>query len=112
MRVKITDEFNRAFEQCDVIATPVSPTVAFTKGAIQDPLEMYLQDIYTIGVNLARLPALSIPCGFNRDKMPFGFQLIGQKREDLLICRMAHAYEQMTRFGYEIPQRFNKEATE
>jgi aspartyl-tRNA(Asn)/glutamyl-tRNA(Gln) amidotransferase subunit A len=109
VRVKIIDEFNKAFEICDLIATPVSPTVAFTKGAIRDPLEMYLQDIYTIGVNLARLPAISIPCGFDREKKPFGFQLIGAKRDDVFICRMASAYEKVTSYGSEIPEQFNYE---
>lgn len=110
VRVKIIDEFDRAFEQCDVIATPVSPTVAFKKGAIQDPLEMYLQDIYTTGVNLARLPAISVPSGFNQAKMPFGFQLIGPRRSDTLICRLAHGYEKACPYGLEIPPQFDREA--
>jgi aspartyl-tRNA(Asn)/glutamyl-tRNA(Gln) amidotransferase subunit A len=109
VRVKIIDEFERAFGECDVIATPVCPTVAFFKGAIQDPLEMYLQDIYTIGVNLARLPAISIPCGFNKEKAPFGFQLIGAKREDTLVCRLAHAYEKAAPYSLEIPPEFDRE---
>jgi aspartyl-tRNA(Asn)/glutamyl-tRNA(Gln) amidotransferase subunit A len=110
VRVKIIDEFNRAFEHCDVIATPVSPTVAFLKGAIQDPLEMYLQDIYTIGVNLARLPAISVPCGFNKEKRPFGFQLIGAKREDTLVCRLGYAYEKAAPYCLKIPPEFDREA--
>lgn len=109
VRVKITDAFNQVFEQCDVIATPVTPTVAFAKGAIQDPLSMYLQDIYTIGVNLARLPAISVPCGFSDDKMPVGLQLIGAKRDDVLVCRMARAYEKRAPYGLEIPSAFDKE---
>lgn len=109
VRVKIIEEFNRAFEQCDVIATPVSPSVAFLKGAIQDPLEMYLQDVYTIGVNLARLPAISVPSGFNREKKPFGLQLIGARREDTLVCRLAHAYEKIAPYGLEIPPEFDRE---
>lgn len=109
VRVKITDEFNKAFEHCDAIATPVSPTVAFEKGAIQDPLEMYLQDIYTIGVNLARLPAISVPCGFSKVKMPFGFQLIGAKRDDVLVCRLSRAFEKAAPYGLEIPPEFDKE---
>ncbi len=110
VRVKIIETFNKAFEICDVIATPVSPTPAFPKGAIQDPLEMYLQDIYTIGVNLAHLPAISVPCGFNPEKKPFGLQFIGTRRGDPLITRMAHAFEQVTPFSAEIPKQFDKEA--
>ncbi len=109
VRVKIADEFERAFESCDVIATPVCPTAAFKKGAIQDPLEMYLQDIYTIGVNLARLPAISVPSGFNKANMPFGLQLIGAKKDDSLVCRLAHAYEKEAPFGLKIPSEFDCE---
>lgn len=109
VRVKIIDEFNHAFEQCDVIATPVSPFAAFPQGAIQDPLEMYLQDIYTIGVNLAYLPAISVPCGFNQQQKPFGLQFIGAKHDDTLVCRMAHAYEEAAPFAREIPPLFNRE---
>ena len=108
VRVKITDTFSQVFETCDVIATPVTPTVAFEKGAIQDPLSMYLQDIYTIGVNLARLPAISVPCGFSEEKMPLGLQLIGAKRSDVLVCRMTHAYEKRAPFGLEIPPAFKE----
>lgn len=109
VRVKIIEEFNRAFENCDVIATPVSPIAAFPKGAIRDPLEMYLQDIYTIGANLAHLPAISLPCGFNKENKPFGFQLMGAKRDDVLVCRMGHAYEQATPFSKAIPPEFDRE---
>lgn len=109
VRVKIIDEFDKAFEQCDVIATPVSPTVAFLKGSIRDPLEMYLQDIYTIGANLARLPAISVPSGFNHEKKPYGFQLMGARRDDTLVCRLGSAYEKVTSFGLEIPPEFDRE---
>ncbi|NGX53596.1 MAG: Glutamyl-tRNA(Gln) amidotransferase subunit A [Chlamydiae bacterium] len=108
VRVMIVDEFNKAFEQCDVIATPTTPVAAFPMGAIQDPLEMYLQDVYTIGANLARLPAISVPCGFNAEKKPFGFQIIGAKREDVLVCRMAYAYEKAAPYVQEIPPEFDR----
>ncbi|MCH9609530.1 MAG: Glutamyl-tRNA(Gln) amidotransferase subunit A [Chlamydiales bacterium] len=110
VRAKIDEAFQTAFQSCDVIATPVSPIPAFPKGAIRDPLEMYLQDIYTIGVNLAHLPGISVPCGFNPKKKPFGLQFIGQRRGDPLICRMAHAYEQIAPFAAEIPPEFDREA--
>lgn len=110
VRVKITEEFNRAFEQCDVIATPVSPIAAFGKKAIQDPLQMYLQDIYTIGVNLAHLPAISVPSGFTREKKPLGLQLIGAKKADPLVCRLAHMYEKLAPFSREVPSLFDREA--
>jgi aspartyl-tRNA(Asn)/glutamyl-tRNA(Gln) amidotransferase subunit A len=109
VRVKISDTFSQIFTQCDTIATPVTPTVAFAKGAIQDPLSMYLQDIYTIGVNLAHLPAISVPCGFDSDKMPLGLQLIGAKQDDVLVCRFARAFEKRSPFGLEIPLAFDRE---
>ncbi len=109
VRIKIIDAFNQAFEKCDMIATPVSPIPAFPKGAINDPLEMYLQDIYTIGVNLAKLPAISVPCGFNAEKKPFGLQFIGAKHQDVQVCRMAHAYEKATPYSQEIPPQFDRE---
>jgi len=109
VRVKITDEFQKAFAQCDLISTPVSPIAAFPKGAIADPLEMYLQDIYTIGINLAHLSAISVPCGFNSEQKPFGLQLIGPKKADPLVCRMAYAYEKQTGFANKIPPEFDRE---
>ncbi|MFZ0565718.1 MAG: Asp-tRNA(Asn)/Glu-tRNA(Gln) amidotransferase subunit GatA [Chlamydiales bacterium] len=110
VRLKIIEEFQRVFELCDLIATPVSPITAFPKGAIQDPLQMYLQDIYTIGVNLARLPAISVPSCFSSEKKPIGLQLIGAKHEDATVCHLAHAYEQMTPYTREIPPLFDQEA--
>ncbi|MCC5832677.1 MAG: Asp-tRNA(Asn)/Glu-tRNA(Gln) amidotransferase subunit GatA [Chlamydiales bacterium] len=111
VRVKIIDAFNHAFEKCDAIATPVSPIAAFPKKTIRDPLQMYLQDIYTIGVNLARLPAVSVPCGFNAEKKPFGLQFIGPKHSDVLVCRMAHAYEKAAPYSQEIPANFDREVS-
>lgn len=104
VRVRIIDSFNAAFAKCAAIATPVSPIVAFKSGAIHDPLQMYLQDIYTIGINLARLPAMSVPAGFNQEGMPLGLQLIGDRHQDLFICRLAHAFEKATGFGAMIPK--------
>ncbi len=109
VRAKIIESFEQAFQQCDAIATPVAPTAAFPKNAIRCPLNMYLQDIYTIGVNLAHLPAISVPSGFNGAKKPFGLQLIGAKREDPLICRLAHAYEKAAPYSREIPEKFDRE---
>ncbi|MEZ5314905.1 MAG: Asp-tRNA(Asn)/Glu-tRNA(Gln) amidotransferase subunit GatA [Chlamydiales bacterium] len=110
VRVKIIETLNHAFEKCDIIATPVSPITAFEKGTINDPLQLYLQDIYTIGFNLAHLPAISVPCGFNKDKKPFGLQLIGPKHADVAVCRIAHAYEQATSYTEAIPPQFDREA--
>lgn len=110
VRVKILEEYIKAFEKCDVVATPVSPIAAFPLGSIQDPLEMYLQDIFTIGANLAKLPAISVPCGFNSEQKPFGLQLTGAKREDTLVCKMGHAYEKAAPYSQNIPPEFDLEA--
>lgn len=81
VRTKIIQKFKEAFEQCDIVATPVSPFDAFPLGSIKDPIQMYLEDIYTIGCNLAGVPAISIPSAFTSAKKPMGLQLIGpQKR--------------------------------
>ena len=95
VRVLIRRDFELAFERCDVIATPTMPSTAFALGAkTQDPLQMYLSDIFTISANLAGLPALSLPCGFAADGMPIGIQLIGKPFEEETILRVAHRYEQ------------------
>jgi aspartyl-tRNA(Asn)/glutamyl-tRNA(Gln) amidotransferase subunit A len=110
VRAKLIEQFDKVFQQCDLIATPVSPIACFPAGAIQDPLEMYLQDIYTIGVNLAKLPAISTPSGFNSEGKPFGFQLIGPRRSDVAVCQAAYAHEREVPFSQHIPPYFDKEA--
>jgi len=79
---------------CDVIATPVAPTTAFKLGEkTSDPLQMYLSDIFTISVNLAGLPGISLPCGYDSDGMPIGLQLVGAPFAEEAILRAADAYE-------------------
>ena len=97
VRTLIKRDFDEAFKRCDVIATPTAPTTAFKIGEkTQDPLQMYLSDIFTISVNLAGLPALSLPCGFDDDGMPIGLQLIGKPFDESTILRTAYHYEQAT----------------
>ena len=94
VRTLIRRDFTRAFEQCDVIATPVAPTTAFKIGEkMADPLQMYLSDIFTISVNLAGLPGLSLPCGFDREGLPIGIQLIGAPFAEETILRAGDAFE-------------------
>ena len=107
VRAKMIDHFSKVFESCDAIATPTSPIACFPKGAIQDPLEMYLQDIYTVGANLCRLPGISVPCGFNKEKKPFGLQILGPRKSDPLICHIAHSFEQASPFAQAIPEEFD-----
>ena len=95
VRALIRRDFDRAFEKCDIIATPTTPTPAFEFGAkSQDPLEMYLNDIYTSTVNLAGVPAISIPCGLTASDLPAGLQLIGKPFAEEDLFRVSHAYEQ------------------
>jgi len=97
IRRLIARDFAAAFEQCDLIAGPTSPSVAFDVGAkAQDPVQMYLSDIYTIAVNLAGLPGLSIPCGFGERGRPVGLQLIGNYFAEARMLNAAHRYQQAT----------------
>ena len=97
VRTLIRRDFEQAFERCEVIATPTSPTPAFKVGEkTENPLQMYLSDIFTISVNLAGLPGMSIPCGFTKAGLPIGLQLIGKPFDEATVLRVAHAYEQAT----------------
>ena len=96
VRTLIIEEFQKAFESCDVLATPTSPTVAFKLGEkLDDPLQMYLSDVYTVPVNVAGLPAISVPCGFSQG-LPVGLQLIGPPLSEQTLLRAAYSYEQST----------------
>jgi len=97
VRTLIKEDFEKAFGECDVIVTPTAPTPAFRLGEkVQDPLQMYLSDIFTISVNLAGVPALSIPCGFSEKGLPIGLQIIGRHCEEERIIQAAYAFEQNT----------------
>ena len=93
----IAQDFQNVFEQCDIIAGPVAPSVAGKIGEkISDPTQMYLEDIYTLSPNLAGLPAMSAPCGFGNHGMPVGLQLIGNYFSEASLLQVAHAYQQET----------------
>jgi len=97
VRTLIRRDFEAALREVDLIVTPVTPTPAFKLGEkIEDPLQMYLSDIYTISVNLAGNPAIAVPCGFSRTGLPIGMQLVGRPFEEETLIRGAHAYEQAT----------------
>ncbi|NLI30030.1 MAG: Asp-tRNA(Asn)/Glu-tRNA(Gln) amidotransferase subunit GatA [Nitrospiraceae bacterium] len=97
VRTLIKQDFEKAFEQCDVIATPTSPSPAFGIGEkATDPLQMYLSDIFTISVNLAGVPAISLPCGFTGDNLPIGLQIIGKSFDEATVLQAAYAFEQST----------------
>jgi aspartyl-tRNA(Asn)/glutamyl-tRNA(Gln) amidotransferase subunit A len=105
VRTLIRQDFDRAFANCDVIATPTAPTTAFKIGEkIADPLQMYLSDIFTISVNLAGLPGLSLPCGYDTGGMPIGLQLVGAPFDEETILRAADAYERSGAFVRRPPE--------
>jgi aspartyl-tRNA(Asn)/glutamyl-tRNA(Gln) amidotransferase subunit A len=104
VRTLICQDFEAAFNEVDLIVTPVTPTPAFKLGEkSEDPLQMYLSDIFTISVNLAGLPAIAVPCGFSRANLPIGLQLIGRAFEEETLLRAAHAYEQATQWHLKKP---------
>ncbi len=97
VRTLIRQDFTEAFKRCDVIVTPTSPTPAFKFGEkMDDPLQMYLSDIFTISANLAGVPGISVNCGFTQSGLPIGLQIIGKPFDEETILRVAHAYEQAT----------------
>jgi aspartyl-tRNA(Asn)/glutamyl-tRNA(Gln) amidotransferase subunit A len=103
IRRLIANDFVAAFKQCDVIMGPTSPSTAFKIGEkTDDPVQMYLSDIYTLAVNLAGLPGMSIPCGF-ADKLPVGLQLIGNYFAEAKLLNIAHRYQQVTDWHVQHP---------
>ncbi|HMN47349.1 MAG TPA: Asp-tRNA(Asn)/Glu-tRNA(Gln) amidotransferase subunit GatA [Povalibacter sp.] len=106
IRRLIANDFERAFGEVDVLIGPTSPTPAFDIGAkVDDPITMYLNDIYTIGANLAGLPAMSIPCGF-LGGLPVGLQIIGPHFGEAKLLNVAHRYQRETQWHREIPQAY------
>ena len=105
VRTVIAREFEQAFSnECDIIACPTSPTTAFKIGEkTSDPLAMYLNDVFTIPVNLAGLPGMSIPCGFDSAGLPIGLQLIGRAWDEETLFRVAATYEQLTDWHKRLP---------
>jgi aspartyl-tRNA(Asn)/glutamyl-tRNA(Gln) amidotransferase subunit A len=104
VRTLILRDYERAFERADVVAMPTSPTPAFRLGERSaDPLQMYLADVFTVSANLAGLPAISVPCGFTRDRLPVGLQLTGRRFDEATLLRAADAYERDTEWSTEIP---------
>ena len=95
VRTLLTRDFDEAFKKVDVIATPTCPTPAFRLGEkVNDPLAMYLADIYTVTANLAGIPGISVPCGENHENLPIGLQLFARHFDEATLLRVAHAYEQ------------------
>jgi len=105
VRTLIKRDFEQAFTQVDVIACPVTPTTAFRMGEKTDnPMAMYLSDIFTISLNLSGMCGISVPCGLDGQGLPIGLQLIGPHLGEATILRAAHAYEQSTPWHTLRPQ--------
>jgi len=95
VRTLLTRDFEEAFKKVDAIVTPTSPTAAFKLGEkVDDPLAMYLADIYTVTADLAGIPGISVPCGETKEKLPIGLQILGKHFDEATILRVAHGYEQ------------------
>ena len=107
VRTLVVNKFNEVFANYDVILTPTSPTVAFDIGSKStNPLEMYLADICTVSVNIAGLPGISIPCGIDKEGMPIGMQLIGNKFQEETILNAAYTFEQAIDFRNKYKPEF------
>jgi aspartyl-tRNA(Asn)/glutamyl-tRNA(Gln) amidotransferase subunit A len=104
VRTLILRDYEHAFEGVDVVAMPTSPTPAFKLGErVDDPLQMYLADVFTVSANLAGLPAISVPCGFTRSRLPIGLQLTGRRFDEATLLRVADAYERDTNWWEQTP---------
>ncbi|RJR21671.1 MAG: Asp-tRNA(Asn)/Glu-tRNA(Gln) amidotransferase subunit GatA [Nitrospiraceae bacterium] len=105
VRTLIKRDFEKAFEQVDAIVTPTAPNPAFKIGEkVDDPLQMYLADIFTISVNLAGVPGISVPCGFTSENLPVGLQIIGKHFDEEAVLKIAYAYEQATDWHKRRPE--------
>jgi aspartyl-tRNA(Asn)/glutamyl-tRNA(Gln) amidotransferase subunit A len=104
VRTLIRTDYDRALEQADILAMPTAPTPPFKLGErVEDPLQMYLGDVFTVGANLTGLPAISVPCGFAGTNLPLGLQLIGRPFDEATLLRVADAYERDTPWSTQHP---------
>ncbi|OGR82708.1 MAG: aspartyl/glutamyl-tRNA amidotransferase subunit A [Elusimicrobia bacterium RIFCSPLOWO2_01_FULL_54_10] len=104
VRTLICQDFEAAFKKVDALITPTAPTPAFKIGdKTSDPLQMYLSDVYTISCNLAGIPGMSVPCGFSKEKLPVGFQILGRPFEEARMLQMAAFYQSQTAWHKETP---------
>lgn len=103
VRTLIREDFTKAFDSVDLLVLPTAPTTAFGFGEKEDPLSMYLNDIYTVTANLSGVPGISVPCGFDSKKLPIGLQLLAPQFGEAQLLQVAHAYEQATEWHKEKP---------
>jgi len=104
VRTLILRDYDAAFERVDVVAMPTSPVPAFRLGErVDDPLQMYLIDVFTVSANLTGLPAVSVPSGFAAGRLPIGLQLTGRRFDEATLLRVADAYERDTTWSTQLP---------
>ena len=104
VRSRLIEDFDNAFDKVDAIIAPVSPTPAFKLNEkFQDPLKMYLADIFTASANLAGIPGLALPFGFSKNKLPLGFQLMGPKFSEPVLFELGKLFEKETNYKAELP---------
>ena len=104
VRTLILRDYEQAFERVDIVAMPTTPTPAFKLGErVANPLQMYLGDIFTVSANLAGLPAISVPCGFDSNGLPLGLQLTGRRFDEATLLAIADAYERDTIWWKQTP---------
>jgi aspartyl-tRNA(Asn)/glutamyl-tRNA(Gln) amidotransferase subunit A len=103
VRTLVARDFQRAFAEVDLIVAPTTPNVAFKHGEKEDPLAMYLNDVFAVPANMAGLPGVSVPCGFSAAGLPIGLQLIGRPFDEASVLRAAHAYEEATPWHARTP---------
>lgn len=104
VRTLIMEDFKKAFEHCDVIFSPVAPTPAFKIGEkVDDPLTMYLSDIFTLSPNLAGIPAMSVPCGFSKKGLPIGLQVLAKHMNEEMLFKVTYNFEKATDFHHQKP---------
>ena len=104
VRTLIKRDFEQAFERCDLIVTPTTPSPAFRRGErMDDPIQMYLSDVFTISTNLAGIPGISLPCGFTGGGLPIGLQIMAPAFEEERLLKAAHAYEQQHDWWRRVP---------
>ena len=109
VRTLIRQDFQKAFETCDALVTPVAPTPAFRIGEkITNPLDMYLSDVFVVAVNLAGIPALSVPCGLSNG-LPIGMQIMGPHLSEEMLLRIGHLYQSQTDWHTKHPPCWNDE---
>jgi aspartyl-tRNA(Asn)/glutamyl-tRNA(Gln) amidotransferase subunit A len=99
VRTLIARDFDKAFQACDAILTPTAPSAAFAIGEkMDDPIAMYLNDVFTVPVNLAGLPGISVPAGLSKDGLPLGLQIIGKAFDEANVLRVGQAIESAAQF--------------